>query len=394
MDQGRRALAVTLAVQVLAAWAGLAGPVLAPLAAGDIGVAPYLAGVFISVMYASAAGAGLVSGGFIARFGPLRVSQCGLLLCATGLVVAALGTPLAVLAAAMLAGAGYGPITPSSSHILARTTPAARLNLVFSLKQTGVPLGNALAGIVLPSLALAIGWRGAALATAGLCVLVAVVAEPLRRALDDELMRDRPLFSLGHVTGPLRAVFRSPEIRMLSLTSFAYAGMQTCLGTFLVIYLHERLEMPIVQAGVALAFAQGAGVAGRILWGLVADRFIAPMRLLGLLGLIMSVCSVLVGLLTREWPLVAILAVCVGYGGTAIAWNGVYLAQVAHLSPPGRAGEVTGGTSFVTFMGVVVVPSLFSLVLGTIGSYRVGYSAVAVLTFVSGLAFLVRLKRR
>ena len=389
MNQARRALIVTIAVQVLAAWAALTGPVLAPLAAGDIGAPPYLVGIYVSVTYALAALSGLVSGGFITRLGPLRVSQMCLVLAAVGLALATLGTPLAALAGAAIVGAGYGPVTPASSQILARTTPPARLNLVFSLKQTGVPLGNALAAVVLPGLGLAIGWRGSVLMTALLCLLVAATAGPLRAELDRDLERNRPLLSVAHVTGALRRVFGSIEIRRLALTSFAYAGMQMSLGTFLVTYLNDRLGISIVAAGVALAFAQGAGVAGRILWGFVADRFVPPRQLLGLLGITMSVCAVLVGLFTASWPLAAIVAVCTAYGATAIAWNGVHLAQVARLSPAGRAGEVTGGATFVTFAGVMVVPAAFSAVLHIVGSYAVGYCAVAVLTLASGLWYLV-----
>ncbi len=363
------------------------------MAARDIGVEPYLVGVYVSLTYAVAACAGLVSGGFIARFGPLRLSQACLVFAAIGLLCGSFGSPLAVVAAALLVGLGYGPVTPSSSTILARTTPPQRMNLVFSIKQTGVPLGNALAGAVLPGLALAIGWRGSAIVTAILCLVVAALAEPLRRHLDIGLERGRPVFSLGHVVGPLRIIFRSPPMRRLALTSFAFAGMQTSLTTFLVTYLNDRLAMSVVLAGVALAFAQGAGVAGRIFWGLVADRFVPPIRLLGALGLAMSGFAALVGSFSPAWPLVAILAVCTAYGGTAIAWNGVHLAQIARLAPPGRAGEVTGGVTFVTFSGVVVVPAVFSAILASTGSYTLGYATVAVLTLVSGLSLLMPWRR-
>ncbi len=388
MDQARLALIITLAIQSLAAWGMMAGPVLAPLAAKDIGVEPYLVGVYVSVAYAAAACAGLASGSFIARFGPLRLSQGCLALVGAALLLAVLGTPLALLVAAVVVGIGYGPITPASSQLLARTTPPARLNLVFSLKQTGVPIGNSLAGAILPSLGLVIGWRGAALVTAVLCFAVTAAAEPLRRPLDVDLDRERPLFSLGQLAGPLRLVLASPELRRLALTSFAYAGMQTSLTTFLVIFLNGPVGLSVVAAGVALAAAQGAGVLGRIFLGHIADRFIPPMRLLGLLGLTMSVCSVLVGSFAAGWPFAAILAVCCAFGGTATAWNGVQLAQVAKHAPKGRAGEVTGGSSFVTFLGVVVVPAVFSALLGSFGSYRIGYTAVAVLTLLSGISYL------
>src|SRR5579875_1531113 len=231
MDQARLALIITLAIQSLAAWGMMAGPVLAPLAAKDIGVEPYLVGVYVSVAYAAAACAGLASGSFIARFGPLRLSQGCLALVGAALLLAVLGTPLALLVAAVVVGIGYGPITPASSQLLARTPPPARLNLVFSLKQTGVPIGNSLAGAILPSLGLVIGWRGAALVTAVLCFAVTAAAEPLRRPLDVDIDRERPLFSLGQLAGPLRLVLASPELRRLALTSFAYAGMQTSLTT-------------------------------------------------------------------------------------------------------------------------------------------------------------------
>lgn len=395
IGRGGLALAVTLSIQVLAASAILAGPVLAPLAAVDIGVEPHFIGIYVAMAYAFAAGGGLLSGGFMARFGPLRVSQMGLVLCAAGLMLATLETPFAVLASAAVIGAGYGPITPTSSQILIHTTAPTRLNLVFSIKQTGVPLGGALAGAILPTLAEVAGWRGAAVATALCCLAVAAAAEPLRRSLavDFDRRGHRPFFSPAHIVGLLKLVLRSPELRVLAFTSFAYAGMQASLSSFLITYLNSRLEMSVQLAGMVLAFALGAGVGGRILWGFAADRFIAPMRLLGILGLTMSVCAVTVGFFAVSWPLVAIILVSSAYGGTAIAWNGVQLAQVARYAPAGRAGEITGSTSFITFGGVMVVPFLFSMIVDTFGSYTVAYSAAAVLTFVSAFAYLLDIKR-
>jgi len=54
------------------------------------------------------------------------------------------------------------------------------MSFVFSVKQTGVPLGGALAGVVVPPLVLLGGWRLGALAVAGLCVLTALVAQAIR----------------------------------------------------------------------------------------------------------------------------------------------------------------------------------------------------------------------
>src|ERR1700722_10900816 len=102
----------------------------------------------------------------------MRLVQLCLVACRLGIVlVASARLPLVILAALIL-GLGYGPVTPASSHILVRQSPVGRRALIFSIKQTGVPLGGVLAGIIVPILVLSLGWRASALAVgaAGLAV--------------------------------------------------------------------------------------------------------------------------------------------------------------------------------------------------------------------------------
>ncbi len=382
------ALAVTLSIQVFVSLSLLVGPVLAPLAAIDLGIEPYFIGFYISAVYAVGAISSLFSGALIDRFGALRLSQFCLVLSGLALVVAASGHLVAIVPAVVFMGLGYGPPTPASSHILARVAPKNRLNLVFSLKQTGVPLGNALAGALLPSLALAVGWQRAALA-AGACNLVlALVIQPLRAQIDEPHAVGRAALARGKMLEPLRFVFSVPELRKLALVSLAFSGMQVSLGTFLVTYLAEAIDLAVVTAGAVLSAAQAAGVGGRVLWGVVADRYGAPLLVLGVLGIAMTACALVTGAFTPDWPLAAIFAVSIAFGGTAVAWNGVFLAQVARLSPPGRAGEVTGGTSFLTYGGVMIAPAIFSAILAATGSYEMGFAAVAMMTLAGGISFL------
>jgi len=71
----------------------------------------------------------------------------------------------------------------------------------------------------------------------------------------------------------------------------------------------------------------------------------------------------------------AIFAVAIVLGATAIGWNGVYLVEVARLAPPGLAGQATGGCLFFTFVGVVVIPFLFGWLQRATGSYAVCFAA-------------------
>jgi predicted MFS family arabinose efflux permease len=380
------ALAATLALQVFASMAATAPAVLAPAIAADFGVAPKWIGLFVGLVYAGGMVASLASGGFIERYGPIRVSQACVVLCAAGVALIAV-TPTFMPAllglAALVIGVGYGPITPASSQLLARTARPDRLAITFSIKQTGVPAGAALAGGLLPSLSDVAGWRGSMAALALVGVAVALAAQPVQPSLDVERQRGRRL-SLAAALAPL-AHLRTRNLRQIALISLAYSATQVSLTSFLVVYLTEALQYSLVTAGFALSAATLGGVAGRIGWGVVADRRLPARATLALIGALAAVFGLVLALAQADWPTASCLVLAALYGGTAIGWNGVQLAEVARLAPRGAAGVVTGAVGFVTFSGVVIGPPLFGLIASVSGSYRVSFVALAALSGLSAL---------
>jgi MFS family permease len=377
-------LVVTLAIQAMAAMASVTVPVLAPVASADTGIALSYLGVFMAIFYVGGMVSSLASGDFILRYGPIRVSQCCLVLCGIGLAAAAAGSLPFMISGALLIGLGYGPVTPASSHILARTAPPGLMSLTFSLKQTGVPMGGAMAGALVPPLVLFLGWKGASLVVGGVCVLLAVLAELSRARLDVERQNDRPLMFTG-VAEPLRLVLSLPSIRELAVTSFFFASMQFCLTTYFVSFLATSLNVPLVRAGLTFTVALAAGVVGRILWGGIADRLVEPRRMLGLLGLIMASSAAATYAILPSWPYAPVLVVSALFGASAVGWNGVYLAEVARLAPPGKAGVATGGTLFFTYFAGVITPPLFGAIAGAGHRYSFAYLLFALPVFLFSL---------
>jgi MFS family permease len=389
------ALSITLAIQIYTAVASTATSVLAPEIGRELGLAPKLVGVFVGMVYAGSMTASLASGVFIERHGAIRVSQVCVLLCAAGILIVAAGTAfagttvLALVVAPLIIGLGYGPITPASSHILARTAHPSRMALTFSIKQTGVPAGAALAGAVLPILALRLGWHVAFAAIAVLGVAVALLSQVVRASLDVGRSPGRPP-SVAGIVAPLRELARNDAIRELVVTSFIYAALQVCLVSFLVVYLTESLGYTLVAAGLVLTVANVAGVVGRIVWGGFADFHLAPRELLGWLGLAAGACAFATAAFDASWPLAAILVASAAFGATAIGWNGVMLSEVARLAPPNRVGAITGASAFVTFGGVMSGPPVFALIAALTGGYRSSFAAFGALTIGSGLWMLRR----
>jgi len=389
------ALAITLAIQIFTALAATSASVLAPVIGRDLAIAPKLIGVFVGIVYAGSMTASLASGIFIERYGAIRVSQVCVLLCATGVLMVAGGTLLpgtAVLALAvapLIIGLGYGPITPASSHVLARTAPPSRMALTFSIKQTGVPAGAALAGAMLPLLALQTGWRATLALVAAAGIAIALAAQ-IARAMLDTGRRPAPMPSFARIVAPLRHILRTPVLAELAIVAFVYAALQVCLMSFLVVYLTESLGYSLVAAGLALTLANLGGIVGRILWGAVADFHVAPRTLLGLIGLAAGACAWSTATFGADWPIVAILALCSLFGATAIGWNGVQLAEVARNAPADEVGAITGAAGFITFGGVVTGPPAFALIAALTGGYRTGFAVFGGLSIGCGLWLLAR----
>ena len=383
-----RALVATTAIQAAAACAALTIPAIAPVVAADLGVPASMVGTYISLLYVGASTAALAGGGVVLRYGALRLSQACLLACAAGLALmlavghdaGALGLVTIGLSAVVL-GIGYGPITPASSHVLAKTTSPESMALVFSIKQTGVPAGTALAGLLVPPMAVAFGWHSAVALLAIGCIAVALAAQPLRAPLDADRNPSARLSPAALVSG-LAVVAQSPALRTMALVSFVYAGMQMSVSGFIVSYLTSEVDLGLVAAGTALTVANVAGVIARIGWGSISDRTGAPRATLAWIGYLMAAASVAAALFTTAWPMFALLAVSAALGATAIGWNGVYLSEVARLAPPGEAGRATGGCLFFTFVGVVVLPFLFGWLQRSTGSYTTCFLAAAVVSAV------------
>ena len=381
-------LFITLAIQAMAAMSAVTVPVFAPVASGDLGVSLAYLGVFTGLVYVGGMVGAVTSIDLILRDGPIRVSQYCLILCGAGLAVTSSGSLPLMIPGALLIGMGYGAVTPASSHILAKSAPPHLMALTFSIKQTGVPIGGAMAGAVVPPLVLLIGWKGVPLVVGGTCVLLAVLAERTRGTLDTDLRKDHRL-SFGGIMEPVKMVFALPPIRRLALMSFFFAALGVVLTTYFVSFLTTSLDLSLVEAGLTLTVALTAGVVGRILWGWIADRSVDPMRMLGILGIVMAVSAGATVAFTRSWPYAALIFVSALFGGTAQGWNGLFLAEVARQAPKGMEGAATGGTLFFTFFAGMIAPVCFSAVAGAGHNYSFAYLVFSVPVFLFGL-LLVR----
>lgn len=372
-----------LVQQAFAHMASLVIPTLAPVIAAELGLAPSLIGVYTALHYALSFIGASSSGGFILRYGGLRVSQFALAVFLIGLAAPATGLMAMFALSAILVGIGSSVSTPSSSQILARFAPPRWAALAFSVKQTGVPVGGMLAGLLIPALAHAFGWRGALIGAGLLCVGLALLLQPFRARFDADRQPGRKL-SAGDTLLTLKAVLGDPVLRELALASASFVGLQAIFQSFFSTYMSVGLGHSLAITGTVFAIAYSVSIPARIAWGWLAGQLSARV-VLGALGLVMGVAAAITGTFTPTWPIAGITAVAIVYSATAISWHGVLLAEVARLAPAGHAGRLTGGVLSIVSAAMMLYPAVFAGLLYATDSYLPGFALAAIPAFLFGL---------
>jgi MFS family permease len=330
--------------------------VLAPKLESAFGLSRAGVGLLTSLMFLGAAIGSGPAGKLTDTRRPASVLGLSMAAFAGAVALMALAPGRAVLLLAVgLAGLAYGGVNPPTNVVVAGRL-ARRVGFFLGLKQSGVPLGGLVAGIVLPPVAIAYGWRVSVGLAAAVCGVAAIAVVLIRDARGVVLPGSRPGRGAGR-----------RQIAALGTFGFVMAGSQWVFLTYLVLFLTEELHFGLALAGLALALAQGLGACARLAWGWLSDvsgRRLYVLLLMAAMQVVALEFLALVPVGAAAWPMVGLA------GLTVVGWNGAFYGLVAETAGPGRIGEVTGRTLVLIFAGSVVFPPLLGALVDTVNSWR------------------------
>jgi predicted MFS family arabinose efflux permease len=384
-------LALIMAAQVMANVGPLGIPSIAPLIREDLGLSVTQAGSFLSAYYIGPVLISLPAGWLADRWGVRGAMILGQGLIAIGLFAAAVAPGFSFLVVILvLAGAGYGVLNPTTTKAGMAWFPPRQRATVVGLKQIGLPGGGALGALLMPPLALAFGWRVAVAFSAAMVGGLALLTWALYRDLPDPVSTGSARARTG-----FWAVLTNRDLWLVGLSTLIFAGVQTVFLSFLVLYLRDVVELPLVIAAKYLVAAQVSGVAGRVLFGLLSDRLFGGQRriVLAIAGLGSIACAlVLSGITPGAGPgLLVPLAAGVGFFG--VGWNGVQHTLMAELAGPRAAGTAVGLGLAISSLGVAVCPPVFGLVVERVGGYGFAWGTLAT-GMVVALLLLIPVRER
>ena len=298
------------------------------------------------------------------RVGERIVIGVGLTAAAALLAVTGYTTTFAGLVGALtLAGAaGAGVNAASGRAVMSWFAPAER-GLALGIRQTAVPVGGALAALILPALTHHVSVRSAFLALAIGCCGAAAVAVAL--------LRSEPVERVGSVGDTLREA----RVWRLCAGSTFYVATQIALMSFLVLFLHDHRGVATGTAAGALALAQVLGGAIRIGAGRWSDHLRARVVPLRTIGLAIAFGAAITALLV-DAPLALLVPVLVVATTLALSWNGLSFTAAAEAAGEGRSGAAIGLQQTFLAGGSIVAPIAFGAVVHA-ASWRTAFIAAA-----------------
>ena len=352
------AVVISLVVQTMISLFAAGIPVLAPEIAADRGWNVNVIGFYPTVVFVVAFMISFQVPNLLARIGGMGLSLACVGVSAIGVLI--LLSPYAVAAAlaAVAIGCAAGAMNPASSQVLGPRTTPRTAGLVMSIKQTGVPLGGAVAGLLVPVLVLHSGWRMAAVELAVLGATMILVLLPTVRWLNGGTTA-RP--AVYRPLDPLKRLFAMPGMPTLLLASVTFNGMQWCLRSFFTVFLVHHKILDLAGAGIAFSVSQIAGMVGQVGWAAMSDR-VSVRWVMAIVGILMTAASFLTATITPQWSFAAVILVAAMLGVTAAGYLPVLLGEVARRSPPGQVGALTSGAQLFPMSGAIVGPLAFGAI--------------------------------
>ena len=388
-SQPRLLVALTLAMAAppLTSYAAAA---LSPTLVADLQITAAQFGMFASVSFLSAASFSLLAARAIHRISQAMQVAVIFLGATLSFVGLALARDLSwVLVAAVVAGPAHALSNPFTNRVIADRIRTDVRTRWMGVKQSGVQCSQALAGLTLPALATAIGWRSSfgmlALLLVASLLWVSMLFRTLGAAKCAPSKAPVVAAPLGTIPAPRGVVWAFAAYALFSGT-----GLQAT-NVYLPLFARNSLHLSALASGATVAVAGGVGLTARVLWGRTSNLGNRAGSLLLWLALAATVGVLCLAIAAwTGWAALLWIGVVL-HGATAIGSNVIVMVGLLHRVQATQAGVASATVGLGMYLGFALGPLLLGSLLSLVGGFALGWCLMAV-TYLCSVAAAARLR--
>ncbi len=369
----------------------------------QMGISAGQLGLIVTVVFAAAAVSSMWLGNLADKISARSQMLIIFVGTAVALVVAAFAHSYWVLlVAAVLAGPAQAISNPTTNRVIMRAVPLAKRTGWIGVKQSGVQASQLFSGLFFPAVALALGWIGAALGGAVVCVLLWLVSlkyvpSPAQLAARRSAPSEPEPPEVTVDTGQMSAVATKDKMPAVVyfftvIAMLSGMGMQAT-NVYLPLFAVQELGFSLVLGGAAAAVSGVIGVVSRIAWSRRMQAGAQPSRLLMFISA-GALLGVLAFLGAGYWQQPALIwAGAALHGITVLGANVVINAGLLRIVPGHKIGAASGLNSMGMYAGFALGPLVMGLLQDFTQSFATGWMFVGLSYLLCGVVSIMLYRR-
>ncbi|MBE5106206.1 MFS transporter [Bacillus thuringiensis] len=293
----------------------------------------------------------------------------------------------------LLVGMFYSVSQPGGSKVIIKWFSKEKRGLAMGIRQAGIPIGGALAGVLIPFLTIKYNVAYAVNMIACICIIGGVLffifyKEPY---VQEKVRQEHIKPSFWR---QLKAVMCKKKLYPIYLTGICMISLQMVLvGHFIKFLVMEQSITPIL-AGKVFSVMFFSGMVGRIVLAAVSDLFYKGNRRIPLL---IAVCTSIGFILLLVMSIHTITS-GVLYGTSAllgffsIGWFSLFIVEVAESASEESVGMTVSFALTLNQIAIIVAPVLFGYIVDEKG-YTYAWLCIVVLLSISAVSLYSKNKK-
>ncbi|HGA0511241.1 TPA: MFS transporter [Bacillus pacificus] len=293
----------------------------------------------------------------------------------------------------LLIGMFYSVSQPGGSKVILKWFPKKNRGLAMGIRQAGIPIGGALAGVLIPFLAIQYNVTYAINSIACICIIGGLLFFVFYKEsyVQEEARKEHIKISFWT---QLKVVICKKELYPIYMTGICMISLQMVLVGHFMKFLVKEQSLTSIVAGTVFSVMFFSGMIGRVVLAAISDLFyngnrrtplfIAVCASIGLiLLLVMSIHTVTSGVL---YGVSALL------GFFSIGWFSLFIAEVAELAREDSVGITVSVALTFNQIAIIVAPILFGYIVDKKG-YTYAWLCIVVLLCISAVSLYRKNKK-
>ncbi|ENB9405465.1 MFS transporter [Bacillus paranthracis] len=293
----------------------------------------------------------------------------------------------------LLIGMFYSVSQPGGSKVILKWFRKENRGLAMGIRQAGIPIGGALAGVLIPFLTIQYNMTYAINSIACICIIGGLLffmfyKEPY---VEEEARKGHIKISFWM---ELKVVICKKELYPIYITGICMISLQMVLVGHFMKFLAGEQSITSIVAGTVFSVMFFSGMIGRIALATISDvlykgnrripLFIAVCASIGLiLLLVMNIHTITSGIL---YSVSALL------GFFSIGWFSLFIAEVAELASEEFVGITVSVALTINQIAIIIAPVLFGYIVDEKG-YTYAWLCIVVLLSISAVSLYRKNKK-